>query len=151
MNIDYEDKSNTEVDNVQLEKFKLKKNSSDYSPSNDITKEIKIISKDKYNGKVTIEVILKQGSNQVSKEFIVEDFKKKHFDFNTEVDNSFTIKIKDIEKANVLPSAVKKENILIEIKDEYKSAIEVQSYEFTEQDNENGKLKIKITLKDLIN
>ncbi|MDD1375155.1 variable surface lipoprotein, partial [Metamycoplasma hyosynoviae] len=38
------------------------------------------------------------------KELVVEEGKKKNVEFNVDVENSFTIKIKDIEKSNVLPS-----------------------------------------------
>ncbi|MDD7898102.1 variable surface lipoprotein, partial [Metamycoplasma hyosynoviae] len=82
---------------------------------------------------------------QTPKESVVQEEKKKNVDFNVDVENSFTIKLKDIEKSNVLPSSVKNENILFELKDEYSSIIGIQNYELIYNDNE-GKLKIKVTL-----
>ncbi|MDD7897097.1 variable surface lipoprotein [Metamycoplasma hyosynoviae] len=82
---------------------------------------------------------------QTPKESVVQEEKKKNVDFNVDVENSFTIKLKDIEKSNALPSSVKNENILFELKDEYSSIIGIQNYELIYNDNE-GKLKIKVTL-----
>ncbi|KDE41507.1 hypothetical protein NPL7_03540 [Metamycoplasma hyosynoviae] len=82
---------------------------------------------------------------QTPKESVVQEEKKKNVDFNVDVENSFTIKLKDIEKSNALPSSVKNENILFELKDEYSSIIGIQNYELIYNDNE-GKLKIRVTL-----
>ncbi|MDC8927222.1 lipoprotein 17-related variable surface protein [Metamycoplasma hyosynoviae] len=150
LTVDYENKSSTEVDSVQEDQFKLKKNGSDYTPTSGITKEIKIVSKDKYKGTVTVVVTLKKDTDSASKEFVVEDFKKKNFDFNTEADNSFELKLEGIDKPNTLPSVVNQSNVKVTIKDEYKSAISLEKIEL-EPNNTNGTLKIKITLKDLIN
>ncbi|KDE45198.1 variable surface lipoprotein [Metamycoplasma hyosynoviae] len=82
---------------------------------------------------------------QTPKELVVQEEKKKNIEFNVDVENSFTIKLKDIEKSNTLASNVKNENILFELKDEYSSIIGIQNYELIHNDNE-GKLKIKVTL-----
>ncbi|MDC8921261.1 variable surface lipoprotein [Metamycoplasma hyosynoviae] len=82
---------------------------------------------------------------QTPKELVVQEEKKKNIEFNVDVENSFAIKLKDIEKSSTLPSDVKNENILFELKDEYSSIIGIQNYELIYNDNE-GKLKIKVTL-----
>ncbi|MDC8911854.1 lipoprotein 17-related variable surface protein [Metamycoplasma hyosynoviae] len=150
MSIQYEGKENVEADQVVESTFKLVKDNVSYGPPVGIEQKIDILSKDKYNGVVKIKVTLTKGSEVVSKEFDVTGFKKANLDFNNIAETSFDLTFEGIVKQNVFPSTVVEKNVKINIKEEYKGAIEVVKIVLV-PDNKEGKLVVKVTLKDLTN
>ncbi|MDD1372826.1 lipoprotein 17-related variable surface protein [Metamycoplasma hyosynoviae] len=150
MSIQYEGKENVEADQVVESTFKLVKDNASYGPPVGIEQKIDILSKDKYNGVVKIKVTLTKGSEVVSKEFDVTGFKKANLDFNNIAETSFDLTFEGIVKQNVFPSTIVEKNVKINIKEEYKGAIEVVKIVLV-PDNKEGKLVVKVTLKDLTN
>ncbi|MDD1366419.1 lipoprotein 17-related variable surface protein [Metamycoplasma hyosynoviae] len=150
LTVDYDNKDQVEADKAEDSKFKLLKGSETYNAPSGITKKIEVLEKDKYNGKVKVKVILTKDGNNASKKFTVEGFKKVNFDFNSITADSLTIEYEGITKTEVLPTSITKLNVNITVKPEYKDAIEVQDFELTDANNTAGTLKIKITLKNLI-
>ncbi|MDI3102738.1 lipoprotein 17-related variable surface protein [Metamycoplasma hyosynoviae] len=150
LTVDYDNKDQVEADKAEDSKFKLLKGSETYNAPSGITKKIEVLEKDKYNGKVKVKVILTKDGNNASKEFTVEGFKKVNFDFNSITADSLTIEYEGITKTEVLPTSITKLNVNITVKPEYKDAIEVQDFELTDANNTAGSLKIKITIKNLV-
>ncbi|MDC8937916.1 lipoprotein 17-related variable surface protein [Metamycoplasma hyosynoviae] len=148
MTVQYEGKESIQADQVEENKFKLAKDNVSYGPPVGIQQKIDILSKDKYNGIVKIKVTLTKGTDTVSKEFDVNGFKKVNLDFNNIAENSFDLTFEGIEKQNVFPSTVVESNVKVNIKDEYKTAIQVVKITLT-PNNKEGKLTVKVTLKDL--
>ncbi|MDD7907209.1 lipoprotein 17-related variable surface protein [Metamycoplasma hyosynoviae] len=150
LTVDYDNKDQVEADKAEDSKFKLLKGSETYNAASGITTKIEVLEKDKYNGKVKVKVTLTKDGNNVSKEFTIEGFKKVNFDFNSITADSLTIEYEGITKTEVLPTSITKLNVNITVKPEYKDAIEIQDFELTDANNTAGSLKIKITLKNLI-
>ncbi|MDC8900527.1 lipoprotein 17-related variable surface protein [Metamycoplasma hyosynoviae] len=150
LKVEYEGKDQVEADKAEDSKFKLLKGSEAYNTPSGITTKIEVLEKDKYNGKVKVKVTLTKDGNNVSKEFTIEGFKKVNFDFNSITTDSLTIEYEGITKTEVLPTAVTKLNVNITVKPKYKDAIEIQDFELTDANNAAGTLKIKITIKNLV-